>query len=79
MCIQLASLGPGTCFKITPHFSNSRKTRLVSPGENLETNSRISSVEYKGKCQRRKKEHSIDITTKINAWWGLNTDYELYQ
>lgn len=36
MCIQLASLGPGTCFKIMPHFSNSRKTKFVSAGENLE-------------------------------------------
>ena len=36
MCIQLASLGPGTCFKITPHFSNSLKTKFVSDGENLE-------------------------------------------
>lgn len=35
MCIQLAFLGPGTCFSTTPHFSNSRKTKLVSPGENL--------------------------------------------
>lgn len=36
MCIQLASLGPGTCFKITPHFSNSLKTKFVSAGENLQ-------------------------------------------
>lgn len=35
MCIQLASPGPGTCFKITPHFSNSLRTKFVSAGENL--------------------------------------------
>lgn len=41
MCIQLASLGPGTCFKMTPHFSNSRKTKFVSAAENLERTNTI--------------------------------------
>ena len=44
MCIQLASLGPETCFKISPHFSNSLKTKLVSYGENLHRNSIFKSM-----------------------------------
>ena len=35
MWIQLPYLGPDWCLNITPHFSNSRRTRLVSPVENL--------------------------------------------
>lgn len=54
MCIQLAFLGPGTCFNITPHFSNSRKTKLVSPGENLHGN--IWDKQYRQEQFQRERE-----------------------
>jgi len=47
ICIQFASLGPGTCLRTTPHFSNSRSTKLVSPGKNLaEIGWKIIKIKY---------------------------------
>ena len=65
MCNQLASLGPGTCFKISPHFSNSLKTMLVSPGENLQKKSIVKKTHiaiYKYKIKLCK----VHFTSKIS-------------
>ena len=43
ICTQLASLGPRTCFSITPNFSNSCSTKFVSPMENLKGNKDMNS------------------------------------
>lgn len=61
MCIQLASLGPGTCFKMTPHFSNSRKTKFVSAAENLERTNTI-------------RGQNVDKQAKIKTVYYINKD-----